>query len=192
MKLIFSGKVSDEFIHRVIEISLRLKVNPNYLMACMAFESDETFSSTITNYAGSGAVGLIQFMPNTAIAMGTTSKMLSDMTAEKQLNFVEKYFSPYKERLDTLEDTYMAILYPAAIGKPNDYVLFRRDDIKHPKQYRQNNRLDFNKDGIIIKAEAAAAVRQKYDKGIGTKDDPEFDLDEYFKIYEPRGLELIK
>lgn len=41
-------------------------------MAAMAFESGETFSPSIKNAAGSGAVGLIQFMPSTAKALGTS------------------------------------------------------------------------------------------------------------------------
>lgn len=36
-------------------------------MACMAFETGETFSPNEPNKADSGAVGLIQFMPKVAI-----------------------------------------------------------------------------------------------------------------------------
>ena len=140
-------------------------------MACMAFESGETFSPSIKSAAGSGATGLIQFMPSTAEDLGT--KELASMTAEEQLDYVEEYFKPYKGRLNSLEDLYMAILWPKAVGKPSDYVLFRKDDPKHPRIYLQNKGLDFNKDGVITKAEAAKMVRKKLVEGSS----PEFASD---------------
>ena len=46
--------------------------NPDFLLACMAFESGMSFCSSIRN-AASGATGLIQFMPSTARGLGTTT-----------------------------------------------------------------------------------------------------------------------
>jgi membrane-bound lytic murein transglycosylase B len=65
-KITWGVKVSDAFKRKVIVISQGLGVSPDFLMACMAFETGETFSPAIKNAAGSGAVGLIQFMPSTA------------------------------------------------------------------------------------------------------------------------------
>ncbi|MCX5890943.1 MAG: transglycosylase SLT domain-containing protein [Deltaproteobacteria bacterium] len=168
--LAWGKKVSEEFCERVREIADSLGTDPNYLMACMAFESGETFSPSKENEAGSGAIGLIQFMPSTAQDLGTSSEELASMTAEEQLDYVEEYFKPHKGKLKSLEDVYMAILWPVAVGKPSDYVLFRRDDPKHPKLYSQNKGLDLNKDGIVTKAEAAEMVRKKLEKGLS----PEF------------------
>jgi hypothetical protein len=64
--LAWGKKVSKRFRSRVKEVAANLQTDPNFLMACMAFESAGTFSSSIKNGAGSGAVGLIQFMPSTA------------------------------------------------------------------------------------------------------------------------------
>ena len=75
------------------------------------------------------------------------------MTAEDQLFYVHKYFKPYRNKLHTIDDVYMAILWPKAIGQPDDYVLF--DVIGKPTTYRQNASLDFNRDGKITKAEAS-------------------------------------
>lgn len=171
--LAWGKKVSEEFRQRVIEIASSLGTDPNYLMACMAFESAETFSPAIKNAAGSGAVGLIQFMPSTAQALGTDTDELASMTAEEQLDYVEEYFAPKSGKLESLDDVYMAILWPAAVGKPSNYVLFAKNDPDHPKRYIQNAGLDFNKDGIITKAEAADKVRKKLEKGL----QPEFVLD---------------
>lgn len=141
-------------------------------MACMAFESGETFSPSIANAAGSGAVGLIQFMPGTAAALGTTTESLVAMDAVEQLEWVRRYFRPWRGRLKTLEDVYMAILWPRGVGKPDDYVLFAKNNQNYPRRYLQNAGLDFNSDGLITKKEAAAAVRKKLDKGLNAGTPP--------------------
>ncbi|WP_035277965.1 transglycosylase SLT domain-containing protein, partial [Desulforegula conservatrix] len=167
--LAWGNKVSPEFRVKVKEIAERLETDPNWLMAAMAFETAETFSPSIQNAAGSGAVGLIQFMPATARSLGTTTDFLGRMQPEEQLYYVGSYLKPYKGRLKTLEDVYMAILWPAAIGKPLNHVLFKKDDPKAPKRYLQNKGLDFNKDGVITKAEAAEKVLRKLQTGLTTE-----------------------
>ncbi len=166
VELIFGAVVSLTFRRKVVALATRLGVDPNYLMAVMAFESGESFSPSIKN-KHSGATGLIQFMPSTAASLGTSLSALAAMTAEEQLNFVEAYLSSYRGKLQTLEDTYMAVLWPKAIGKPNDYVLFRQGT----KAYTQNAGLDADLNGLITKAEAAAKVRKKLQAGV-TKSAP--------------------
>jgi hypothetical protein len=161
-RLAWGARVSGAFKTGVGSIAKTLALNPDFLMAAMAFETGETFSPSITNAAGSGAVGLIQFMPATAKALGTTTAALATMTAEAQLEYVGRYFLPKRGRLSTIEDTYMAILYPAAIGRPDGKTLFSRP----ATVYQQNMGLDTNRDGNITIREAAAAVRKKYDKGV--------------------------
>ncbi len=161
-QIAWGAKVSAAFKGKVIVIASNLGVNPDYLMACMAFESAETFSPSIQNQAGSGAVGLIQFMPNTAQSLGTTTAALAKMTDVQQLDYVEKYFRSLHRPVRTLEDVYMAILWPAAIGRPNSFVLFRQPSIA----YTQNQGLDANRDGMVTKAEAAAPVAAKLSKGL--------------------------
>lgn len=165
MQLCWGAKVSSEFKDKVCEIGQNLVVDPNFLMACMAFESGESFSPSIVNAAGSGAVGLIQFMPQTAILLGTTTDELRQMSAEEQVVYVGKYFAPHTGKLQTLADVYMTILWPAAIGKPDYYVLFDKADTTHPKRYIENQGLDFNHDGKITKSEAAYRVAKKLEKG---------------------------
>lgn len=164
--LAWGSKVSPTFRDKVLLIASSLGADPSHLMAVMAFESAETFSPSIRNGAGSGAVGLIQQMPATAGALGTTTDKLAAMSAEEQLDYVGRYFKPYRGRLKYLEDVYMAVLWPAAVGKVNSFVLFDRADDAHPKRYIQNAGLDFNHDGRITKAEAAARVRLALLKGL--------------------------
>ncbi len=154
--LAWGGSVTPEFRDKVRAISSRLGNDPSDLMACMAWESGRSFSPAKKNMAGSGATGLIQFMPATAQALGTSVDALAAMTAVEQLDWVEKYFQPYKGKLRDLSDLYMAILWPAAVGKPLDYVLWEKGS--RPTTYRQNAGLDANHDGTITKAECSAKL----------------------------------
>jgi hypothetical protein len=161
-EIAWGAKVSPQFKQKVIQMCSMLGCNPDHLMAAMAFESAETFSPSIKNKV-SGATGLIQFMPATAKGLGTTVEALAAMTAVEQLDFVLKYFLPMKGRMKTLSDLYMAILFPIAVGKPEDTVLFKKPSI----QYQQNAGLDADDDGIVTKTEAAAMVDAKLQKGLG-------------------------
>jgi hypothetical protein len=159
----WGAKVTPEFKSRVIEICEELGFNPDYLMACMAFESRETFTSDILNQSGSGAIGLIQFMPATAEWLNTTMDELAQMSPIEQLEYVRKYFLPYKGRVKTPEDIYMAILWPKAIGKDPDTAIFKAGT----KVYAQNSGFDKNPyDGEITPRECAAAVSLAYKKGL--------------------------
>jgi len=155
--------VSAAFKVKLIEIAENIGVDPNYLISVMAFETGETFSPSVKN--SNGATGLIQFLPDTAAELGTTTADLAAMTAVDQMNYVEKYFDPYRNRLKTIEDVYMAILWPAAIGKASSWVLFSKPSAR----YDRNSGLDTNKDGAVTKEEAAAMVKAKLLKGRGAE-----------------------
>jgi peptidoglycan hydrolase-like protein with peptidoglycan-binding domain len=151
-----SERVSPVFKEKVVQLANDLGTNPNFLMAVMSFETGESFDPSKRNPV-SGAVGLIQFMKPTAQGLGTTQEALAQMTAEEQLDFVAKHFKPFRGKLKTLEDAYMAVLFPAAVGKGAAHVLFRKPSTK----YNQNNGLDINRDGQITVGEAADRVRAK-------------------------------
>ena len=82
--LAWGGSVTPEFRDKVRSISARLGCNPSDLMTCMAWESGRSFSPAKKNMAGSGATGLIQFMPSTAQGLGTSVDALAAMTAVEQ------------------------------------------------------------------------------------------------------------
>lgn len=166
MQLSWGSRVAPDFRAEAVAVSDRLGIDPSWLMACMAFETGETFSASVPNAAGSGAVGLIQFMPQTAAALGTTTKDLAAMTATQQLAYVDRYFYPRAGKLHSLGDVYGAILWPAMIGKPDTAVVFDKADPTHPKLYIQNKGLDFNKDGQITRGEIMARVQRELDKGL--------------------------
>jgi hypothetical protein len=163
-KIAWGSKVSPVFKERVIWIADNLGTSPDFIMACMAWENEETFRPDIKNRAGSGATGLIQFMPRTAKGLGTTTAALAKMTAEDQLRYVYAYFKPYAGRLHNLGDVYMAILWPGAVSKPDSFVLF--DKQKAPTTFRQNAGLDLDKSGTVTRAECLVKIREKLTKGL--------------------------
>ncbi len=163
-KIAWGSKVSPLFKERVLWMSDTLGCSPNDLMACMHWESGGTFRSDIKNAAGSGATGLIQFMPSTARGMGTSTADLAKMTPEDQLNYVYRYFRPYAGRLANLGDVYMAILWPKGVGQPDHYVLF--DRAKAPTTFRQNAGLDVNRDGLVTRAECLVKVNERLARGL--------------------------
>lgn len=146
-------KKSAAFINKTVTIAKDLQVNPNYLFAIMDFESAGINHRKVN--PKSGATGLIQFMPKTAQSLGTSTQALRNMSEIDQLGYVHKYFRPYKGRIKDLPDIYCAVLWPKCVGKPPDYVLFRRGQIT----YSQNNGFDKNGDGVITKAETTTLVK---------------------------------
>lgn len=166
-KLAWGSKVSTAFARRVLQMAQDLKMQPvgaQFIMGSMAWESGESFSPSILNGAGSGACGLIQFMPSTATGLGTSIASLKAMTAEQQLEYVYKYFKPYTGRLKNLGDVYMSILWPAGIGKPDDWTLW--DGSVQSTTYAQNRGLDVNKDNKVSRGECIAKVRNMLIKGL--------------------------
>lgn len=158
MKLAWGAAVSRAFALETVALSARASIpDPSFTMAVMAFESSRTFSPYVRNAAGSGAIGLIQFMPSTAALLGTSIEALSAMTAIEQLAYVEAYFTPWRGKLKDLGDVYGAVLWPGMIGKPDSYPVFVAGGYR-PKLYLQNRGLDANHDDEVTRAEVAAKV----------------------------------
>jgi hypothetical protein len=153
-------KEDTEFTEGVTELAKKYNVPEDYLYAVMNFETGGTFNPAEKNKAGSGATGLIQFMPDTAKALGTTTDDLAKMSRSEQLKYVDKYFSDKGIEGGSLSDVYMSVLFPAAVGKSDDFVLFGEGAMSGytGEAYDQNKGLDLDGDGRITKAEASSKV----------------------------------
>lgn len=163
--LAWGAKVSKEFRARVRQIESNLGINANWLMAIMAFETGNSFDPTKTNLAGSGATGLIQFIPSTARYLGTSTTALARMTDVQQLDYVERYFEDYASRIRNIGDAHMAVLWPAAINKPDSYVMWEKTGT-YARQYAQNAGLDADRDDKITRGEAVERVNKSYMEGL--------------------------
>lgn len=188
--LIWGKKLTLEERNVVKYAANQILTDPDYLMACMAWESDRTFSPATRNKK-SGATGPIQIMKDTVrltpeIYRYCENKMelsfLNEADFKQRVNkamdviagmtFVEytyhvtiPYFKPYRGRIETLCDLYMSILYPKAIGKGEDFKIFVNDPDRYRDVYDMNNGLDADKNGIISKREACSVVRRMYEEG---------------------------
>lgn len=181
-RLAWGAVVPGSFREGVIRVSADVGCDPSHLMACMAFETGGTFDPGKRNPV-SGATGLIQFMPSTARALGTTVEVLALMSREEQLEYVRRYFEPYRGRIGTLSDLYMSILWPKGIGKPDDHIIFSAGSAA----YRDNAALDVNGDGGVSKAEATAFVVKRLQEGLRPENSVEMDFVQPAAPVEDRG-----
>jgi ElaB/YqjD/DUF883 family membrane-anchored ribosome-binding protein len=159
--LAWGAKVTPEFREKVRNIAANIGASPSHLMACMAFETGRSFAPWCRN-PGSSATGLIQFMESTAQGLGTSTAALAGMSALQQLDYVWEYFKPYRGRLGALGDVYMAILYPVAVGQPDNYPVFKSGS----DAYAANKGLDVNHDGVVTKGECVAFVDKLLAEGL--------------------------
>jgi len=150
------------------------------LMACMHFESGGTYRPDKQNNGGSNYWGLIQFGTAAVTDLSKTYGLnitLDDvkrMSQLDQLDLVFKYFEMWQKRgkvYKRLEDFYLTIFYPAAVGKGPDEVLFRKDSPVpiEAKSYLQNSGFDINKDGDITVGEICTRLYDTYYSGMATK-----------------------
>jgi hypothetical protein len=128
--------IREQFIKRLTEISNELNIHPNWLMMVMFLESG--VNPQAVNQTG-GATGLIQFMPATAQGLGTTTTALKQMNHVQQLEFVRKYYQPYKQWLKSGEDLYLATFYPLALRKDDSYVIGSEKSENYAKLVAKQN-----------------------------------------------------
>lgn len=100
------------------------------------------------------ATGLIQFTPDTARGLKTTTWAIEKMTALQQLDLVFKYLLPYKGKLNSYFDVYLVVFFPAAVGKSgDDNYVFETKNISRASIAKANPAININKDGMITMAE---------------------------------------
>lgn len=134
------------FEKEVRSVAKKLNIPPEWLMSVMYSESK--FNASVSNHRGSGAVGLIQWMPQTAADFGTSAEELKKMSHVEQLNYVYKYLNRVRNKFhefESLTDLYLAILYPRALEGDFCYTLYATPS----ESYRQNSGLDENDDGLV-------------------------------------------
>ena len=141
--------LDQDFAVSIESLGNDIGVDPMYLANVMYAES--RLDPSMKNMAGSGATGLIQFMPTTAKDLGTTTDELSRMTSLEQMEYVRKYFSADNlgaGRLRALQkdpsqhNVNMAVFLPSMIGKPVDTQIPQKywrqnGSIRTPADYSQ-------------------------------------------------------
>jgi hypothetical protein len=147
----------EAFLAKLNEIAAKLKVPGDWLM--IVFKIESTVDHRAIN-PSSGATGLIQFMPDTAAGLGTSSAQLRAMSNVQQLDYVYRYFRPYAGRIASIQDLYVITFFPRALGKTDDYIL-QTDTLKAGTIAAQNKPYDLNSDKQISLGELKAAITRK-------------------------------
>jgi hypothetical protein len=162
MALVFENKVPASyrvaFVAKVIDISNKLGIDPNWLMAIMDLETGGKFTASVTNSLG--YTGLIQFGEASAKSLGTTTAKLRAMSAVEQLDYVYRYFLPHKDKLDTFVNTYLQVFFPVAVGKGDDFLI-QSNWLSAVKVGNANKGLDSNGDGVIYVWEVRKALLER-------------------------------
>ncbi len=150
---------TDAFESKVKEVSRKLDIPADWLMAVM--HSESRFDASVKNIKGSGATGLIQFMPATAKDYNVTTDRLRNMNHIEQLDYVYEYLNRVRNKYknyDSLTDLYLAILYPKALGEETCYTMYA----KPSKAYEMNAGLDENKDGRVTVSDIDRRMKRVY------------------------------
>lgn len=150
---------TEAFEAKVRDIAEMLQVAPEWLMAVMYSESK--FDSSVRNFKGSGATGLIQFMAGTAQELNVSLDHLANMNPVHQLEYVYLYLDTVRKRYgaySSLTDLYLAVLYPKARGEEYCYTMYARPT----QQYNQNSGLDENKDGRVTVSDIERRMKRLY------------------------------
>lgn len=147
----------EQFLNRTRQIAAALGIDPDWLMVVMKIESD--LNPAAVNRM-SNATGLIQFMPVTAAGLGTSCTELKSMTNVQQLEYVYKYFKPWAGRLHSAIDLYIVTFFPAALGKPDNYIL-QTATLKADTIAGQNMAYDLDKNREITAGELRASISKR-------------------------------
>ncbi|XZF14366.1 DUF4280 domain-containing protein [Chitinophagaceae bacterium MMS25-I14] len=156
--LIWGSKFKCAERKKIVEMCSRLWpqkdkiIMANYLMACMAVETDETFSPS-KGYSSGGATGLVQWTGDAIDGMNKNNKYnkgslltksrLAHMTVLEQLDYVELYFKMWIDRGKIISDAldmYMCIWCPKAVGRDDSFVCY--DENNSSKNYNNNSSID--------------------------------------------------
>jgi len=168
------GENPAEFEQTMRNVASLLGINPNWLMMVMWNESrlnaqavnkQPGDSDNPLTRTASRATGLIQFMPDTAIRLGTTTKALYSLSAIDQLHYVYKYFKPWSGKIKDYFDLYIITFFPVALGKPDDYIL-ETSKLSAALIAKQNPFFDVNKDGKITVGEIKRRMYESIPKSI--------------------------
>jgi hypothetical protein len=121
---------------RLVDVAGTVGCFAGDLAALIEFESGHDTGAVNSK---SGASGLIQFMPDTATSLGTTTTLLRAMSYTGQMEFVRAYLSRYSP-FPTFQSLCMAVFYPPYrylppfITFPDDVRAANRD-INNPMDY---------------------------------------------------------
>lgn len=149
MNLLFSNKVTSKIAQRIIERSAKLGIDADWFMFLSDFES----GLDAWRENPYGCISWIQFCPDYPGGDYKTIKgkryyfsNLKNYTALQLLDLSFDYLEEQQSihgKFEDVYDLYFSILWPAAIGQSDDYII----------KTSSNPIFDINKNNIITKGE---------------------------------------
>jgi hypothetical protein len=165
-KFYLSEKLNDSKIQSVLLCASAIGVNPSWLMCVFHFETAGTLDPKKTNSIGS--VGLIQFTRDkkgedfkTINGKKYSLAYIKNLTFEKQMLLVTDYLKPYSGKIKSFTDLYLAVFFPLAIGKDDNFTL-QTKNLTASLIAKQNPIFDQNKDAKLTKNEVTSYFANRY------------------------------
>lgn len=149
-----------------------LEIPVDWLATVISFETAGTFSPSVTNRAGSGAFGLIQFMPKTAAYLlgypDTPEGRAAAVKKGKAMSFsaqLKKMVIPYfkGQKYRSLQDVYLRVFYPAAMNKADNHVIGAAPGAV----YEQNRGFDRDGKGYITRKDVTRTIESVWNAAQG-------------------------
>lgn len=146
-KLPLSLQSDTQFLNCLNTLAERKNVPVDSLLAVMQIESG--LDNTARN-PYSGAAGFNQIMPNTARNLGYSVDQIAGMSPSEQMcGPVSAYFNSVSlPENPSTADLYLANFYPAAVGKPDDYILGNNPGLT-PQMVAEQNPIFKNSSGVV-------------------------------------------
>jgi hypothetical protein len=158
-------KVSKANLVALDKAAKKIGIPVDWLATVISFETGGSFDPAQPNRAGSGATGLIQFMPSTAAAILKVKDPHLAQFMTKKMSFaeqLEKMVVPYFKGgvYNTLNDVYLKVFYPAAMNKAANYVVGSAPSTV----YNQNAGFDRDNKGYITRSDITRTINGIYDQ----------------------------
>jgi len=153
-------------LRALTDAAAKIGAPADWLATVISFETGGSFDPAQPNKTGSNAFGLIQFLPSTAAALlggsrEEAARRGKAMSFSEQLEkMVVPYFAWFGKRYDSLEDLYLAVFYPKAMKKADDWIVARAGS----PEYEQNKGFDKTGKGYITKLDITQTIRRHRDK----------------------------
>lgn len=152
-------KLSKGNLSALYKAAEQIGIPVDWLATVISFETGGSFDPAQPNKAGSPAVGLIQFMPETAAAILRVKDLNLARFITKKMTFKEqltKMVVPYFRggTYKTLNDVYLKVFYPAAMNKAPDYVVGSAPGVV----YEQNAGFDRDNKGYITRGDITRTI----------------------------------
>jgi peptidoglycan hydrolase-like protein with peptidoglycan-binding domain len=143
-----------EFSAKLNEVAGKLRIDPRALWKVIKFESggDPSKQNKRTK-----ATGLIQFMPDTAIGLGTTIGELKTMSAVDQLDYVYEFYKGIRPGAGVTH-LYLKTLLPAFAHKDDEFVVGQKGSKERLPGVTSFNLHDFWSANPIFRNKATGTI----------------------------------